>query len=174
MLKFLKILKFRNEIAEICKINGYDLIGNIRKCNIDDNQWTFAVKTPDKSFLVKLIVPFGCFNTGLCFNSPEYISASATILAMRGQFGSLNIPITREYHFKLPENGFELDVDKTNKIFLVFPKCKQFYIRDFDKQRLLPFRVGVRIGDISIHDGASFRYLLNNPNDVRRFAEFGE
>lgn len=30
------------------------------------------------------------------------------------------------------------------------------------------------LGDISIHDGASFRYLLEHPDEERKFSEFGE
>ena len=174
MLKCIKINKFRTQITEICEHHGYTLYGSIRKCNIGENDWTFAVKTADKNILVKLIVPFGRSNTGLFINSPEYISAVATLFGMRGLFGSINIPITREYRFKLPGTAFGINAEDAEKVFLVYPKCTQLYVRETDAKRPTSFRVGLKIGNISIHDGASFRYFLENPGEVRKFARFGE
>ena len=174
MLKCIKINKFRTQITEICNRHGYELLGNIRKCSIGENDWTFAVKTADKNILVKLIVPFGSHNTGLCIYSPTYISAVATLFGMRGIGGVIDIPITREYKFKLPETAFGINVKDAEKVFLVYPKCTQFYVRETDANRPTTFRVGLKIGDISIHDGASFRHFLENPNEVRKFASFGE
>lgn len=174
MLKRIKINKFRTQITEICNRHGYELCGSVRKCNIGENDWTFAVKTENKNIIVKLIVPFGWNNTGLCINSPEYISAVATLFGMRGLFGSIDIPITRKYHFKLPETAFGINVEDAEKVFLVYPKCTQFYVREKDSKQLTTFRVGLKTGDISIHDGASFKYFLENPNEIRKFAGFGE
>ncbi len=174
MLKRLKIQKMRKQIIEICSNHGYELLGNIRKCGIGENSWTFAVKTKDKNILVKLLVPFGNFNTGLFINSAEYISAAATLFGMRGLFGSINIPMTREYHFKLPSTAFGLDEKNTEKVFLIYPKCTHFYIRENDNAHLTSFRVGIKLGDIFIHDGASFKHLLEHPNETRKFAAFGE
>lgn len=174
MLKWLKIRNYNKDIRDICNRNGYELLGRIRKSKIDDGHWSFAIKTPEKILLVKLIVPFGYFNTGLCFNSPEYISASATVFAMRGLFGAIDIPMSRDYHFKLPEIEFDIESENLEKIYLIFPKCTQFYVRELDKIHLSTFRVGLKLGEVSFHDGASFKYLLEHPNEVRKFAEFGE
>ena len=174
MLKLFKIRNFNKEIIDICNRHGYELFGSIRKVKIDDNHWTFAIKTHGKTLLVKLIVPFGFYNTGLCFNSIEHVSASASVFAMRGLFGAIDIPMTREYYFKLPEKEFNVESDSLEKIYLIFPKCTQFYVREPDKKRLSTFRVGLKLGEISFHDGASFKYLLEHPNEVRKFAEFGE
>lgn len=174
MLKRIKIRNLRKQITEICEHHGYELLGDIRKCSIGKNGWTFAVKTADKKILVKLLVPFGSKNTALFVNSSEYISAYATLFGMRGLMGSVNIPMTREYHFKLPENAFGIDVKDAEKVFLIYPKCTHFYLRDNDAKRPTEFRVGLKLGDISIHDGSSFRYFLENPDEVRKFAKFGE
>ena len=171
MLKRIRIGNLKAQITEICNRHCYELCGSIRKCNIGENDWTFAIKTKDKSVLVKLIVPFGSNNTGLCINSMEYISATASVFGMRGIMGAINIPISREYHFKLPDTAFGINADEAEKVFLIYPKCTQFYLREKDEKLLTSFRVGVKIGDISIHDGASFKYFLENPVEKRKFDE---
>ena len=175
MFKYLKIRKFRKQIVDICSKNSYELVGDIKRCKISQNTWTFAVKTKNKNFLVKLIVPFGYFNTYIQVNSSRFISAVASLFSMRGLFGVIDIPIKKEFHFNLPDNSFNLNMDITEKIFLVFPKCTHLYVFENDKPyHLSTFRVGIKVDDISIHDGASFRYMLENPDDVRKFAGFGE
>ena len=163
MIKRIKIAKYKKQILNICTQNGYTLLGNIRKCSIGESSWTFAVKTPYKTFLVKLIVPFGSNNTGLCINSPEYITAATSVFGLRGIGGAINIPVTREYKFKLPEKAFGFDANTCEKIFLIYPHSTHFALRETDKSHLTEFRVGLKCKDISIHDGASFRYLLENP-----------
>ena len=160
MFKGLKIAKLKKQITDICKDKGFILHGQIKKCSIGENAWTFAVETPNKTLLVKLIVPFGSNNTGLCFNSTEYISATATLFGMRGIGGVIDIPMTREYRFKNPHTAFGFDAKNCEKIFLVYPKCTQFYLRETDKRYLTTFRVGLKCDDIHIHDGSSFRNLL--------------
>ncbi len=164
MIKRLKIAKLNKQIEEVCLNNGYTLHGEIKKCSIGENAWTFAVQTQEKVFLVKLIVPFGSHNTGLCIYSPTYISAVATLFGMRGIGGVIDIPITREYKFKLPESAFGFDARTCEKIFLIYPHSTYLAVREPDKTRLTEFRVGLKCCDISIHDGASFRYLLENSN----------
>ena len=83
---------------------------------------------------------------------------------MRGIGGVIDIPITREYKFKLPESAFGFDSSTCEKIFLIYPHSTHLAVREPDKTRLTEFRVGLKCGDISIHDGASFRYLLENSN----------
>lgn len=174
MSKRKRINQFKLQIAEICEKHSYELIGDIRKCKIDDNAWTFAVKMANKNVLVKLIVPFGRKNTWLCVNSPEHISAIATLFGMRGLGGAIDIPITKEYHFKLPETAFGFDKENLEKVFLVYPKCTHFNIRENDARQLTEFRVGLKLGDVSIHDGASFKHFLETQGEPSRFAEFGE
>ena len=120
MFKYLKLRRFRNEIISICEKNGYKMLGDICKCRIDDGLWTFVVITQNKHFLVKLFIPFGHYNTGLCFNSQKHLSASATIFAFRGMPGSINIPMFKEYSFNLPDTAFDVDANITDKIYLVF------------------------------------------------------
>lgn len=160
MFKSFKIHKFKNQIKSICEQKGYTLLGDIRKCSIGENNWTFGIKAKDKSYLVKLIVPYGYSNTSICINSKKYISTVASVFIMRGLFGSIDIPVTKEFHFKLPESAFGIDANNCEKVFLIYPKCTQFYLRETDSNRLTGFRVGLMCDDISIHDGSSFRYLL--------------
>ena len=160
MFKGLKIAKLKRQITAICKDKGFILHGEIKKCKIDENNWTFAVETPNKIFLVKLIVPFGSNNTTLCINSPEYISAVATLFGMRGVGGAIDIPITRKYKFKNPQTAFGFKAENCEKIFLIYPRCTQFYLRETDKKHLTTFRVGLKCDDFHIHDGSSFRNLL--------------
>ena len=62
------------------------------------------------------------------------------------------------------ESAFSFDARTCEKIFLVYPHSTHLAVREPDKTRLTEFRVGLKCGDISIHDGASFRYLLENSN----------
>ena len=78
-------------------------------------------------------------------------------MKIRGLFGVIYIPIKREFYSNLPEDSFDLNMDNTEKIFLVFPKCTHLYVFEKDKPyRWSAFRVGIKFDDISIHDGASF------------------
>ncbi len=175
MIKKLKISKLRKQIESICNEKKFKLSGNIRKCNIGNNNWTFSITTPNKCFLVKLIVPFGINNTGIFINSENYISATATLFGMKGLFGSINIPISREYRFDLPSTGFGLDANKCEKVFLIYPKCDYFYLREVDKKHhLTPFHVGLKVNDVHVHDGTSFKQLIENPDRTSKFADFGE
>lgn len=168
-----KISKFDKQIKEICEKFGHELHGSLCDAKNGDGNWSLVVCNGDKTVFVKLVVPYSFSNSSVIFSSNELVHMNAYLLGFKGPLGSWGgFPLSKTCDLKVPDSAFGYDCQNAQKIFLVYPKCQRLYVRS--ERRYENFRPGMPFCNFRIHDGASFRYFLENIHEKRKFADFGE
>ena len=165
---FYQIPKFKRQVTAICKEKCYTLLGDIRKTKLDDPHWTFAVRTPEKDFLVKLIVPYPLKLSTVAFFSTKSIVLVGRIPLISGYGGGTNFPFFKEAYFEMEPAAFDICADQAEKIYCVCPACMNITVPTRKKL----WRIGFDLDGIKLHDGASFLALLNYPGAGSKFAAF--
>ncbi len=168
-----RITKFDKQIKEICEKFGHELHGSLSDAENGDGNWSLAVCNGDKTVFVKLVVPYPFSNSSVLFYSNELVHMSAHLLGFKGPLGSWSgFPLSKTCDLKVPDSAFGYNCQNAQKIFLVYPKCQSLYVRS--EKGYENFRPGMQFCGFRIHDGASFRYFLENIHEKRKFAAFGE
>ena len=168
-----KISKFDKQIKEICEKFGHELHGNLSDAANGDGKWSLVVRNTDKTVFVKLVVPYRFSNSSVLFSSNELVHMNAHLLGFKGPLGSWSgFPLSKTSDLKVPDSAFGYDCKNAQKVFLVYPKCQRLCVRS--EKGYENFRPGMQYCGFRIHDGASFRYLLENFHEKRKFADFGE
>ena len=168
-----KIAIFDSQIKEICERFGHELHGNLKDAANNDGKWSLVIKNGDKTVFVKLVIPYSFSQSFVYFSSQELCHMNAFLFGFKATFGSWSgFPLSRQCDLKVPKSAFGYDCENAQKVFLVFPKCQS--LRVFSERGSQGFRPGMEFFGFRIHDGASFRYLLENIHEKRKFAQFGE
>lgn len=165
---FYKIPKFKRQVTAICKEKGYTLLGDIRKTRLDDLHWTFAVRTPEKDFLVKLVVPYPLKMSTVNFLSTNEIFLEGAIPLLAGFRGMPTFPVYKQAVFEMEAEAFGIRADQAEKIYLVYPACESIHLGRKKKF----WRIGFDLDGVKLYDGASFRALLKHPAAGSKFAAF--